>query len=898
MKYLKNINIEIDKELYTPITTKQGDTSRYLLFKILNNGVPFSLSNKTVRAYLHKPDGTNVFNDLKIINIDGGLVELKITTQMSAANGVAKGELKIYEGTDILTTMDFTLDIVKSNADNAVESSNEFSALTLGLNKIDEWDKYFTETSGKIEEKYTKRLTDLEYPSSPNNLINNGSFENGTLEYWNFYEWKNTGNCTLGWNWGADFILGNYTPFIKSTVIGNCGGVFGTNIPIKLKPNKKYTLSYYRQTYRCKVTHEHSFLDSSGNVIGSIIGMCDSISDEAGRVTKSNSSEDNTGDEPNLKFKKITVKFTTPANCTQMYFANSLFYSYGNAFYFLDNVMLNDGCVEYSFNPSFIDLNKAPMFTFQNALRKWYFGDKFPIAFYGDSTTEDAVTTGVTHNYNTLGTDFTPTTAYPYKLEQILRDYTKSGVLRIYNAGFSGKNLQWGIDNFDLEFGKNSAYNDVKMIGIGFGINDRLSFTSIADYTTCIYNKTKELILKCYSYGIQPFLLTNQATLETNVATDMTQYPCRSSFYMNIANDQKRRLSKEFNLELIDLNAATENYLINSTRYQSNEICTDRLHFSEIGHEFEAGFIAKHFIPTVIDGKNKTSIGYGNNNIRYAPPENRQISGDRGDRFVNYFNYDRGNSTDTKIMEVLVWIDKPNLSLKSYKASILSDTYISVDGHNRKISYWDGFSSDILGNFGLIDIGLHKFSVFTGTNSTTDFKGFYLEETKPCTFVNYANCGVEKYNELIKISKTTDVKFAPTFLKDSENNDILEYTFDTRVLTGQDNKSIWIIIGGENDDFTAVCFANNMNNGNSVFSNIRSNGNNVKFPQDVTSFNARGHMRVIIQSDRAIFRSLDTGLEVELYKSDFPYNCGFITRPRLGITIENIYMPFNVKIRK
>ena len=162
MKFLRKINLEINKDLYDPIKVKQNDTARYLLFNLLDNGVHFSLENKTVRVYGLKPDGTKVFNNLTIINAAKGLAELQLTTQMLVKPGCLKLELVIYEATDILSTTKFDIDIISCIRDDAsIESTNEFSALILGLSKLDEWDKYFEETSGKIEEKYTERLSGL-----------------------------------------------------------------------------------------------------------------------------------------------------------------------------------------------------------------------------------------------------------------------------------------------------------------------------------------------------------------------------------------------------------------------------------------------------------------------------------------------------------------------------------------------------------------------------------------------------------------------------------------------------------------------------------------------------------------------------------------------------------------
>lgn len=163
MKFPRKINLEINEDFHDLIKVKQNDTARYLLFNLLDNGVPFSLENKTVRVYGVKPDGTKVFNNLTIINAARGLAELQLTTQMLIKPGCLKLELVIYEATDVLSTTKFDINIISClRDDEAIESTNEFSALTLGLSKLDEWDKYFKETSGAIEEKYTERLNGID----------------------------------------------------------------------------------------------------------------------------------------------------------------------------------------------------------------------------------------------------------------------------------------------------------------------------------------------------------------------------------------------------------------------------------------------------------------------------------------------------------------------------------------------------------------------------------------------------------------------------------------------------------------------------------------------------------------------------------------------------------------
>lgn len=164
MVYPSNITLNLNTRYVLPIpTAQQGDTARVLTFNILDNGVPFSLVGKSVRAKIIKPDGTKVFNGLTITNATNGECNLALTNQVLAVVGIVKCQLEITEGQDILSTIIFNIEVRESiDVTGAVESSNEFTALQNGLTKLDEWDKYFHETSGAIEEKYTTRLNAVE----------------------------------------------------------------------------------------------------------------------------------------------------------------------------------------------------------------------------------------------------------------------------------------------------------------------------------------------------------------------------------------------------------------------------------------------------------------------------------------------------------------------------------------------------------------------------------------------------------------------------------------------------------------------------------------------------------------------------------------------------------------
>lgn len=234
MKFLNKINLKINEDFYDRIKVKQNDTARYLLFNLLDNGVPFSLENKTVRVYGLKPDGTKVFNNLTIINAAKGLAELQLTTQMLVKPGCLKLELVIYEATDILSTTKFDIDIISCiRDDGAIESTNEFSALTLGLSKLDEWDKYFKETSGAIEEKYTERLNGIassleervKYYLNYSDMVSDDSLKNGqSIRLFGYYYPNDGGQC--------DYIYenGEFKPVVLNYVTPEMFGARGDGI--------------------------------------------------------------------------------------------------------------------------------------------------------------------------------------------------------------------------------------------------------------------------------------------------------------------------------------------------------------------------------------------------------------------------------------------------------------------------------------------------------------------------------------------------------------------------------------------------------------------------------------------------------------------------------------------
>lgn len=144
----KIIKFDLNRyKLYDKIKAKQGDTkSRFLLFQLLDGAFAFPLENRSVRAYMIKPDGKEVFNDLIINNKNTGHCTLELTNQVLAVEGIVKIELMIIDGDKKLTSSIFELEVEKSiNKENSIVSTNEFGALLNGLASLNEYDNYKNE---------------------------------------------------------------------------------------------------------------------------------------------------------------------------------------------------------------------------------------------------------------------------------------------------------------------------------------------------------------------------------------------------------------------------------------------------------------------------------------------------------------------------------------------------------------------------------------------------------------------------------------------------------------------------------------------------------------------------------------------------------------------------------
>lgn len=133
------VDLDLGSNSSFKIVTMEGDIcSRFIEFHLSYNGEVFNLQNKSVKCRYVNGRTTEEVN-LVINDRVNGVCTLEIPYRITSSAQNGKCELVISQSGEILSTIPFGVEVVKSLVERAtVESSNEFGALTNALWKIDE----------------------------------------------------------------------------------------------------------------------------------------------------------------------------------------------------------------------------------------------------------------------------------------------------------------------------------------------------------------------------------------------------------------------------------------------------------------------------------------------------------------------------------------------------------------------------------------------------------------------------------------------------------------------------------------------------------------------------------------------------------------------------------------
>lgn len=226
-------------------------------------------------------------------------------------------------------------------------------------------------------------------------------------------------------------------------------------------------------------------------------------------------------------------------------------------------------------------------------------GQTVKIACFGDSTTDGDTTTGFTPNTvdssgNAIASNhnLTAPNSWPVKLQELLRDMFNNSNIFVFNAGFSGKRMDngWALDNYDRAITSNAHYGKPDICFVGFGLND----IAYSGFLNRHITQTKLLIEKILDNGTLPILLSCNAVARSE---DNSRAGFKAS---RLIDEAKATIAAQYGIPFIDVGMAQKQWLEkNADGVRWASVQQDSLHFSDEGHRFQAGFIAKELFRDV-----------------------------------------------------------------------------------------------------------------------------------------------------------------------------------------------------------------------------------------------------------------------------------------------------------
>ncbi|PEW95842.1 hypothetical protein CN446_14800 [Bacillus cereus] len=140
--YMKDYDITLDsiinKDTFLNITLSQGDMSSGVFnVAIKQRGNAFPLAGKKVYIVMVKPDKTVVFDELEVVDPDGGRAKLTLDSQVYTASGAVQAELFVMNGKNREVTNRFTFRVRDTFIDDLETSVDAFRPLDKLFEAID-----------------------------------------------------------------------------------------------------------------------------------------------------------------------------------------------------------------------------------------------------------------------------------------------------------------------------------------------------------------------------------------------------------------------------------------------------------------------------------------------------------------------------------------------------------------------------------------------------------------------------------------------------------------------------------------------------------------------------------------------------------------------------------------
>jgi hypothetical protein len=122
------------------ITFNKNDRQTSIIAVKLNaDGESVDISDKSIDMFIKKPDDKKVYSKMEVADNEQGILYLELPTQAINVAGVCSVELRIQESQEVRIPASFSYNVIDSIIDDmAIESSNEFSALTKRIDEVND----------------------------------------------------------------------------------------------------------------------------------------------------------------------------------------------------------------------------------------------------------------------------------------------------------------------------------------------------------------------------------------------------------------------------------------------------------------------------------------------------------------------------------------------------------------------------------------------------------------------------------------------------------------------------------------------------------------------------------------------------------------------------------------
>lgn len=133
-----------DNELFYTVVQGEGGI-KYPRLQIIDENGAIDLSNSTLTYTITLPDNSEEIVNGEILDAKFGIIEFGIVASMSSICGIAKGNLNILSGENVLKVGGINLVIEPATDGHEIEASEKFSMLLEAIKKVEQQPYNLTE---------------------------------------------------------------------------------------------------------------------------------------------------------------------------------------------------------------------------------------------------------------------------------------------------------------------------------------------------------------------------------------------------------------------------------------------------------------------------------------------------------------------------------------------------------------------------------------------------------------------------------------------------------------------------------------------------------------------------------------------------------------------------------